>query len=1176
MIDARPLRMALTAAAVFFCVLLARPAAAAPQNRPPDPAPRVPADLDLGNRASVDSALASSKAALERMAEGDPLRTSFSIRVDVLGRQLALLDAIERDKDLAAGASDAALAETKAKSDDAARKLANLDANAALADLAIASAEVVRAAVDEKLEGPLARAKTEFEEADGSAKSWAAELAGIEREIADSERERAEHAARLAEIEAAIGAGGTATESERDALRKRAEIRSIALSHLARRKEYLAARRPLVERLAEITRLERAAAADRLSAATRLRDAGAALLKERLAEESRAARERVEEKKAEVERTGSEHERIFAVEELENGRLEAAQKTLEQEAAAIAESRVQLAAALDAASKKLALLREVYGGGAGAELPPSGEEVAATIRRLEDEHDRSAHLKAQDENAKLRRRLEAEREVAQLRLDRLGGTIAERAAQARAAFEVAGAAVTPELAAADWREEALRWNGLEARRRGLLEKTAATLDRVIADLLETQRARRNLFDVGKETIFLLRSKNLFLRGENLITWDAISQGIADLPRLPGAIVTTVRGAVAYLFEPDRVRAVVGWLLASGFVALGLLATRRRLGARAARLIESDLTTLAARTAVTMAFLARAVCFASVLFLVPYLATVMLPDLSEGVSELLFRLGIAFGAFWLGQRLLTEIFRPMPPERAAIRLDARSALVAFGGLSALLYVSLAFVSVNFALSYLGYRNAGVLALSWATYKIVVVVVLTLLLLRRSLLLALLPSEEKAVGRFLHFLVRWLHPLIVLLVPAVLVVDLFRFDILSGLIAGISALVVTIALGSFLLFHGASYLIERWLASPHHDDEDEIEERRRGAIAKLLRFGLKLAVFVIVVTVFLMAQGATLKDLRLFLDIPLPLQGVDVDDKVTWWDLVFAAIVFALFLYGSRYLKIALRDVVFPRSNVDSGLQYTVTTIAGYVLVIIGAYLALTQVFDLGRLGYIVAALTVGIGFGLQEIISNFVSGLILLFERPLKVGDIVKVGETEGVVQKISIRATTVQTFDNISMLIPNKAFVTENVVNYVYGDPKIRLRVPVGVAYGSDTALVRKVLLDVANDHGQVLERPAPDVFFMDFGESSLDFVLAFWISEPFNRWRIASSIRFAIDAAFRRNGITIPFPQRDLHVVSARAALRVVSEERAAHDGEEKSNDVQEEEEPARAPKKGPEPRLP
>ncbi len=229
--------------------------------------------------------------------------------------------------------------------------------------------------------------------------------------------------------------------------------------------------------------------------------------------------------------------------------------------------------------------------------------------------------------------------------------------------------------------------------------------------------------------------------------------------------------------------------------------------------------------------------------------------------------------------------------------------------------------------------------------------------------------------------------------------------------------------------------------------------------------------------------------------------------------------------------------FKRRGVEEGVVYAVNRLIHYGILALGLFLALDNIgINLTGLAAFGAIIGVGIGFGLQNIAQNFVSGLILLLERPVKRGDFVLVGqdsEIRGTVQDIRARATVVTTLDNVDILVPNSQFINEQVVNQTYGDRRLRGQVRVGVAYGSDTEKVRDILLRIASEHPEVHEDPPPTVRFLDFGDSSLDFVVYFMIGNPRRVVPIESDIRFSIDKAFREAQVEIPFPQRDLHIRS-------------------------------------------
>ena len=239
--------------------------------------------------------------------------------------------------------------------------------------------------------------------------------------------------------------------------------------------------------------------------------------------------------------------------------------------------------------------------------------------------------------------------------------------------------------------------------------------------------------------------------------------------------------------------------------------------------------------------------------------------------------------------------------------------------------------------------------------------------------------------------------------------------------------------------------------------------------------------------------------------------------------------------SFFVRAALRRRVFPRMRVDQGLEYSMLRVTHYVILIIGTYMGLKTInLPLGALVGLFAVLGVGIGFGLQNLASNFVSGVILLLERPVKVGDRITVDNVWGDVQRITLRTTQLRTPDNVTVIIPNSKLLENNVVNDSFGDPKVRLRVPVGVAYGSDIDAVTEALLDAARAQDAVLDTPEPVVWFCEFADSSLNFELLVWIPDPARKFWIRDKLNREIDRRFREAGIVIPFPQRDVHLYTA------------------------------------------
>jgi potassium efflux system protein len=243
-------------------------------------------------------------------------------------------------------------------------------------------------------------------------------------------------------------------------------------------------------------------------------------------------------------------------------------------------------------------------------------------------------------------------------------------------------------------------------------------------------------------------------------------------------------------------------------------------------------------------------------------------------------------------------------------------------------------------------------------------------------------------------------------------------------------------------------------------------------------------------------------------------------------------------------------VLQRITLQPGSRYAINTLMRYVVVTVGVISVLSIVgWKWSQIQWLVAALSVGLGFGLQEIVANFVSGLVILFERPVRVGDTVTVGELTGTVSRVRIRATTITDWDRKEIIVPNKSFITEQVINWTLSDPITRIVIPVGISYGSDVGLAHRVMQETLHAMPIVLDEPPPKVYFVGFGDSSLDFKLYVHSRELSDRLPLTHAVHEEILGALRKNGIEIPFPQRDLH-------LRSVDEKIGALRGDSRNKD--------------------
>ncbi len=325
-----------------------------------------------------------------------------------------------------------------------------------------------------------------------------------------------------------------------------------------------------------------------------------------------------------------------------------------------------------------------------------------------------------------------------------------------------------------------------------------------------------------------------------------------------------------------------------------------------------------------------------------------------------------------------------------------------------------------------------------------------------------------------------------------------------------------------------------ATPQALDDTEVDV---ASISQQTRTLLRMLVLVGVAGGLWLTWQQLLPALGILDDVALWTQTITTDSgtkiiPVTLSNLLIGVAIGIITLIAARNLPGLLEFTFLQRLSIEPGTRYAVTAISRYFIVVVGLFIAFERIgADWSQMQWIIAALGVGVGFGLQEIVANFVSGLIILFERPVRVGDVVTIGDLSGTVSRIQIRATSITDWDNHEILVPNKSLITDKVVNWTLTEPVTRILIKIGIAYGSDTVLAQRVMLETVKANSLVLEAPPPTVFFLEFGDSSLNYEIRAFVAQPAHRLLVLHELHMALDRAMREHNIEIPFPQRDLHL---------------------------------------------
>lgn len=426
---------------------------------------------------------------------------------------------------------------------------------------------------------------------------------------------------------------------------------------------------------------------------------------------------------------------------------------------------------------------------------------------------------------------------------------------------------------------------------------------------------------------------------------------------------------------------------------------------------------------------------------------------------------------------------------------------------------------------------------ALFALAIIAVLVHLVLRlRSL-------EEAATGEA-DAAVPWVRPIGWLVLATLAVALLTGYAGVAAFVALRTVVTVVLGCALYLWLVAADALFTEALSAETPRGRAlaasfGITPRNAGLIGTLLSAAIRIVLVVFVAAVIVGPWEASTADLlESMRALPLGLKVGEI--SISFASLLSALVAMFVILAATRIGQRWLQRRFLPLTTLEPSLQLSITTIFGYVGIIVAIALALGALgIDLQKIALVAGALSVGIGFGLQSIVSNFVSGLILLAERPIRVGDWIIVKGEEGFVRRIRVRATEVETFERASVIIPNSELITGLVKNWTHADTLGRIIVKVGVAYDSDVDRVRDLLESVAGAHPQVQKSPPPRALFLGFGDSALDFELRCVIAHVEQGLSVRSDLHFATLKAFRQAGVEIPFPQRDVHVRKETARLR-------------------------------------
>ncbi len=665
-----------------------------------------------------------------------------------------------------------------------------------------------------------------------------------------------------------------------------------------------------------------------------------------------------------------------------------------------------------------------------------------------------------------------------------------------------------------------------AAERARLEALARSLDGSIKTSELTWTRARQLIERITDIRHTLFARKIFQRLPSPLTpnlwrdvWSDFGSAYNTVTYIGSSWIATAAPKAASVLTITLVSLLLYWALRHTFSMF--TASRRRQRTRPPTFFERA-------AAVTWFAPLRAIApiFAAILLFVGLDSLDILYFWADRVLWAIIKSILIFSAI---AALIVSVMAPSEPDWRLVPLSNRSSArisAILQGLTAVFAADLAFQEIS----------------RWLTLHVTVSIVETILanlamaVLFAAIALTPLVGQNSEPGVVSRTRPLWIKAPIWLVVAAIVTATLMGYIALGRFIAH-----QTIVTGVVLVVTGLLYLAIRAFTREPRDaglpvgelleTQFGLDGTRRQTLARLTELALTLLLLMLAIPFVMLQWGFSGQDIRdKFGSVVF---GFEVGQfKISLASIVIAILLFVALVLVTRLFQRWLKDSVLMPARMDPGISNSIDTVIGYLGTALAALIAMSYAgFDITNLALVAGALSVGIGFGLQSIVNNFVSGLILLFERPVKVGDWIVVGPDEGIVRRISVRSTEIETFDRASVVVPNAELIVNRVKNWTLRDGMGRIRLPVGISYAADPDVASQAMLRVATENPSVLAYPAPFVHFDSFGDSSVNLVLNVYIADVTKNLSVKTALAFGIVKAFKAASIEIPFPQRDLHL---------------------------------------------